>query len=135
MQTIFQLPHAGADFLLVGAQQFSGRRGCGGAPVGDKIAYDNVDLVPDSGYHGDAAGVHRARHRLFIERPQVLERTAATGQQQHVALAASLRRVQGRDNLLRGRRALHRHRIHDDRNGGETPAQHGEHVADRRAGR
>ena len=47
------------------------------AQVGDEVRDREVGLVADRGDHRNAAGVDRARDRLLVERPQILQRAAA----------------------------------------------------------
>ena len=60
-------------------------------------------------YHRHRAGRHRARHHLFVERPQVFDAAAATAQDQHVALGPAAGQFEHGGDLLGRSRALHRH--------------------------
>src|SRR3990167_7436806 len=47
--------------------------GGGGARIGDEVGDGPMVLVADGGDDGNFRGENRARHRLFVERPQILE--------------------------------------------------------------
>ena len=119
----------------IGHHQLGGRRGRGRAHVGGEVGDGEVDLVPDAADHGDGRGDDGARQALVVERPQILERAAAAGEDQHVAFGAPAGELERRDDLRGRLRALHRP---PDRSapaaGGKAPRQHVQDVAHRRAG-
>ncbi len=85
----------------------------------------------DDGYR---RGDDRARQRLIVEGPQILERAAAARQNEHIALGAPAGCANGRGDFRGRRRALHGHRIDQHRNRGKSPRQHMQDVANRGAG-
>ena len=107
----------------------------GALHVGDEIGDGEIHLVADAGDDGQAEPGDRARKPLVIECPEILERSAAAHQEQHVDLGSPVReREHGRD--LAGRaRALDGHRVEEDRGGREAAPEHVQHVPESRAGR
>lgn len=83
-----QAPAQAVETLLqvagVGRQQFGGGRRRRRAHVGDEVADRYVGLVADRADDRRGAGRHGARHRFFVEAPEVFQGTAATGQDQRV---------------------------------------------------
>ena len=75
---------------------------------------------------------HRARHDLLVERPQVLDRSAAARDDQHVDFGARVRRGDRLRDLGGGALALHRGRIEDHGNGRPPAPQRRQDVAERR---
>src|SRR5579862_2183244 len=75
--------------------QLSGARGRRSAQIRDKVRDGEVDLMADAGDDrrtaAAAAAIDRARDALVVECPQILERAAPTGEDQHVALGARCR--------------------------------------------
>ena len=78
---------------------------------------------------GMSRGADRARQRLLVELPQVLDRTAAAHQQQYVAFGAPARGGERLRELRRGALALHRRRVDHDRDGRIAAPQRGQDVA------
>ncbi len=72
---------------------FGRARGRRCALVGDEVGDRDVGLVADAADDRNAARVDRARDGFLVERHQVLERAAAAGEDQHVAVARAHRRV------------------------------------------
>ena len=66
-----------AEVILAPHDQFRCRRRCRRAQVGNEIGDGEVGFVADRRDHGNRAGGYRAGHLLFVERPQVLGRSAA----------------------------------------------------------
>ena len=85
------------------------------AQVGDEVGDGEVGLVADRGDHGDAAGEDRARHRLLVERPQVLERAAAARDDDDVDVGDRFQPADRRRDAQRGAVALHRRGRQQDR--------------------
>jgi hypothetical protein len=107
-----------------------GRRAAVRGEVGDR----EVGLVAYPDDDRNRACAQRARDRLLVEGPQVLDRAAAAHQQQHVAFGARARpRQHGGDALARAS-TLNRHRIDDDRHRGVATRERRQHVAQRRGG-
>ena len=103
------------------------------ALVGDEIDDREIDLVTDAAYDRDRAGVNGAGHGLVVERLQILERAAAAREDQHVAVSAAPGEAQRIDDLAGRGHALHGNRVDEDGHGRETPPEHVQDVADRRA--
>ena len=79
------------------------------------------DFVANGGDDGASAGMNRARNHLFVERPQIFQRTATTGEQQYVAFSSRIGSFYCRDNLLCRSFALDLGWIDDYRNAWKTP--------------
>lgn len=105
-----QAPAQAVETLLqvagVGRQQFGGGRRRRRAHVGDEVADRYVGLVADRADDWRGAGRHGARHRFFVEAPEVFQGTAATGQDQRVE-ALPVGQLQRADDLCDGLAALH----------------------------
>src|ERR1700719_2187169 len=114
--------------------QLRGPRGGGGARIGREVRDGEVDLVPDPRDHGQAARAYGARDPFVVERPQILERAAAAGEDQHFALGARRGGLQRRDQRRDGGRPLHRRRIDEDPCGRITPREDVQNVAQCRPG-
>jgi hypothetical protein len=85
--------------------------------------------VTHADYDRDPAGADRTRHYLLVERPQVLDRAAASHQEQHIALGAPARaREHGGDAIGRAL-ALHRCRVNNDFDCRIAPRERGQDVA------
>ena len=118
--------------------------GCGGrrrrAPVGGEVDQGHVGLMADRRNERDHALGRGAHHDLLVERPQVLQRAAAAGDDQEIGpadAAACGQRIEAADgggDLLGRAVALHLDRPDDDvaREAVGEPMQD---VADHRAGR
>ena len=121
-------------------RHFGGRRRRRRAPVGGKIDQRDVGLVADRGNQRDHAGGRRAHHDLLVERPQVLERTAAARDDDQIRARqrpAFRQRVEAFDRVgdFAGRGlALHAHRP-DQHAARKAVGQPMQNVADDRAGR
>ena len=61
-------------------QQFRGGRGGGRALVGDHVGNTEVHFVPDGGDDGQFAGGDSPGDYFFVEGPEILDRAAASGQ-------------------------------------------------------
>ncbi|MCW0466403.1 hypothetical protein NB705_003476 [Xanthomonas sacchari] len=124
---------ARAEIALIGHQQFGGDRRGGRAQVGGEIGQGHVGLVADGRHHrGDCRG-DGACQVFVVERPQVLERTAAAGQQDRVVAAAGVCLAQQRGDLRRGAVALDQARQDVHLQQRHAPAEHAQHVAHRGA--
>src|ERR1700730_3966605 len=109
--------------------QLRGPRAGGGRRIGREVRDGEVDLVPDSRDHGQAARADGARDPFVVERPQILERAAAAREDQHLALGARRGGLQRRDQRRHGSRPLHRRRIDEDPCGRITPREDMQDVA------
>ncbi|VWC42463.1 hypothetical protein BLA6860_07099 [Burkholderia lata] len=99
--------------------------------VGREVRDREIGFVPDAADDRQFARRDRARQRLVVERPQILDRAAAATDQQYVDLAARIRGLDGRDELFGGTGALHGRRIDDHRNVRRAAGERGQHVAQR----
>lgn len=114
--------------------QLGRRGGRGRAQVRGEIDQGEVGFVTHAGDHRHGHGHHGTDHALVVEAPQILDRAAATHQQQHIALTrgvAARRLPQGSDDLVGRGGALHRRRIDGHRHMGRAPAQRRDDVAQR----
>src|SRR5690606_16249107 len=84
----------------VGAEQFGGRRGGGGAYVGNEVADGYIGLVPDGTDHGGAAGGHGPGDHFLVERHEILQRAAASRPWTAVGLITSSMKGARRPNTL-----------------------------------
>ncbi len=112
----------------------------GRAPVGGMVDQRHVGLVADRGNERDRALGGGPHHDLLVEAPQILDRAAAAGDDQHVRprdRPVGRQRVEAADrgrDLLGRALALHAHRP-DKHRAGKAVLQPVEDVADHRAGR
>lgn len=130
-----RVQHAQAvqQVLALRHQQLGGHRRRGRAHVGGEVGQAEVGLVADGRNHRHLRRGDGARQPLVVERPQVFQRAAAAGEDDHVVTLRGLGALQHRHDLLGRAVALHRHRQHLGLGQRETPAEHAEHVAHRRA--
>ena len=84
---------ATGEVIATGHQQFGRDRRRRRAQVGGEVGQAEVGFVADRRNHRHRRCGDRARQTLVVERPQVLERTAAAGQQQHVVAAGGAPRA------------------------------------------
>ncbi len=115
-------------------EQFGGGRGRRGADVGDKIADRNIGFMADGADDRRDTGIDRARHRFLVEAPEVLQRAAATGEDQRVE-AAGIGHFQRADDLRSGFAALYGSRYQGQLHLRRTAAEYADDVANHRAGR
>ncbi|MDR8853482.1 hypothetical protein FEP99_06531 [Burkholderia pseudomultivorans] len=101
------------------------------AHVGRKVRDREIGFVPDAADDRQLARRDRARKRLVVERPQILDRAAAAAHQQYVDLAPRIGGLHGRDQLLGRARTLHGCRIDDHRDVRRAARERGQHVAQR----
>ena len=107
----------------------------GGAFVSSEIGQRHVGFVADGGHHRDPAGGDAAHHGLVVERGEILERTAAPGDEDHVRrMAHPLGAIQRPEDLPWSVEPLHRHIETGHPHAGKPPPQHGQHVAQHGAG-
>ena len=104
------------------------------AEIGDEIGDGDVGLVPDGRDHRDRAGGNRPRHDLLVERPEILERTAAAPDDHHVDVDRCARPAGApARSPPAGAFALHARRRDDQVRVRIAPAQDADDVAQRRA--
>jgi len=87
MQTAGEGADAQHQFGVIRREQFGGGRGRGRTDIGGKIAQGDIGFMTDRANYRQWASGHRADYRLFIKRPQILQRAAATRQNQRVKAA------------------------------------------------
>ena len=122
-------------FPLVGHRDLGRGRWGRCAHIGDEIGDREIDLVADPGYHRDRTVEDRLRHRFFVKRPKILERAAATGQDQQIAGSVGLGQRQGADDLAGGGLSLHRNRVNQHLGNRKPALQNMQDIPDRGAGR
>jgi len=123
-QALLQVLRRGADQLR------RGRWRC--APhIGGQVGDGQVDLVADAGDDGGDGAADGTSEGLVVEGLQVLQRPSAPRQDQDIALRPLTGQIQGGDEALRRPLTLHLRRIDQDRQGGKSPSQHGEQIANR----
>ena len=110
LRLVLALPGEGG---AVGAHQFGGGRGGGGAAVGNEVGDGEVGLVAHRGHHRQGGGGDVARQSLVVEGGQILLGAAAARQDEHVHLLARQGRGQGLAELGHRVLALHRAGVED----------------------
>ena len=91
VQAVRLLGQVLGNLVLRLGDQLGGGRGRGRAQVGDKIGDGEVGFVTYGGDHGKAARCNGAGHALAVEGGQVLQRSAAAGEHNHVHQADGVR--------------------------------------------
>ena len=102
------------DFLAGADDQLGGRRGRGGAEVGNKVDDGEVGFVADGGDHGDLGRGYGARQGFVIEGGQVFGGAAAARDDNHVDVVVLVEETDSCGDLVRGRIALHLRGIDQD---------------------
>ena len=129
-QTSFELSDLSQEMTAVGRAAFGSGRWRGGAQVGHQIREGKIHLVPDPGHDRQARGENRPHHSLFVEGPQVFQRSAATRDDQHVYFISPVRVLNGADQPRNRGDALNGRGVQNDRNPRAAPGQHVQDVAD-----
>jgi len=103
------------------------------APAGrPRVGQRDVDLVADAGDHRHRQAANRPRHRLFVERPEILDRSAAAPDDHDVDALDAADLTEGAGDVRRRRcRPGHGRRDHHVRVL-VPPSEHLEDVPDRR---
>ncbi len=83
-----------------------GRRRRRGPHVCHEIGQDHVDLVPDRGHDRCLGLEDRAHDLLPVERPEILDRAATPGNDDHIDVGTCIEQVQSADHLAPGRLPL-----------------------------
>ena len=125
----------GREGVLALDDQLRGGRRCRRAQVGDEIGDREIRLVPHRRDDRDGGGGDRPRDHLLVESPEVLHRAAAAADDEHVDVAPPGQLRDRRRDLRTRPLALDAHRVEEHPHVGEAPAEHGDDVADHRAGR
>ena len=109
-----------------------GQRRCAGrrcsASVGDEITDGEIGFVSDAADNRDARLEYGERDGLFVECPQVFERSATAANDEHIDLGPRVGDCDRRRDLRGRGRALHCAWIDDDPKSGETTPQRYQHV-------
>ena len=131
-----QAAHQHGQFPPVGHGGRRSARGRRGAPVGDEVGDGEVGLVAYAADDGDGRSGDGPRHPFVVEGPQLFQRAAAAGDDDHVQ-RLSLRRpaVQRRDrgdDLRWGVGPLHQRGRQQDVGQGVADAQRAQDVSQRR---
>jgi hypothetical protein len=87
------------QLLLIAADDLRGGRRGRRAQVGNKISDRDVGFMADGADDRDLAGEDSPRHPLIVKTPQILQRTAAASDNQHVTLLARVGQRDGAHNL------------------------------------
>ena len=98
------------QLLAVGRSHFRRRRRRRRAPVGHIVGNRPVGFVADPGNDRNAAGENGPRHFLGIETPQILQRPAPPGHNDHLRPLFRIQSSDGAGNLPGRPLALHRRR-------------------------
>ncbi len=114
---------AGAQFGPFGNDQLRRRGRRGRAQVRDKIADGKVRFMADRRNNGNRAARNSARQRFIVERRQVLQRTAAPRDNDHIDSAGRLESRQRRDDFARRLGALHAGRRNQNVHRREAPSR------------
>jgi len=110
---MLEFPQVALKFFARFHDDLSSGRWRGRAHIRDKIRDREIGFVTHSTDDWYRACRNRARHGLFVERPQILDRSAAAREENHVHHFLAVEIFQRRDNFLRRAVALHAHRIQD----------------------
>jgi hypothetical protein len=111
-------------------------RGCGGswrAEIGDEIGHREVGFVADRRDHGNRRRGNRARHDFAVERPEVLDRSAAAADDDDVDAFHAADRPQPLRDFGGGALALDARRPDDQMGVGISATEHFDDVLHRRA--
>ncbi len=133
-QALAQACQTLANIRTAGRQQLRSRRRCGRAHIGDEVGDGYVGLVADGADDRRLAGGHGTGDGLFVEAPEVFQRTAATRQDQRIE-AATIGQFDGTHDLWRRLAALDGGGHQCQRHMGRSAAEHGDDVANHRASR
>ena len=133
--TALEGAHVSAQRAAVGNDERCRGRGSRRAHVGGEIANREVGLVADARHDGNAGLEDRARHALFIEGPEILDRSAAARDDQHVDLAARACRADCARQIRRRSFALNHRGVEDHADAGPPMPQRGQNVGERRGAR
>ncbi len=123
-----------AQVGAVGGGQRGRAGGSGRAQVGGKIGQGEIGLVAHPADHGGLRGDDGAHHAFVVEGPQVFQRAAAAGDEDHIRRTGAVKRRQGADDGRRSFIALHRGRREQDLGQRVAPPQGVEHILQGRAG-
>src|SRR5438477_7646098 len=106
-----------------------GGRGRRSAYIGGEIRDGEISFVADSGDDRNCAGHNGAGHGLLVKSPQILDRTAAPGEDQHVCELLTIEIANALPDFAGGAFALNAHGIKNDMQAREAALQDTYNVA------
>ena len=114
--------------------------GCGsvlnpGTVIGREIAKGKVGLMSDRRNHGDPRGGNGTNQRLVVKGPQILDRSSATSDNDHITIALGVQIRKSCAQRSRCFSALHKRGVQKDLRRRIAPSRNIEHIAHRRARR
>src|SRR6266545_238612 len=124
---------AAAEFVFRGKDHLGRRRGCRRAKVRDEVRDRHVRFVSDRRHHGNRTGHDRASDALLIERPEILDRSAATSDDHDVYSGNFDDHPQRGRDVSGGIFSLHARGTNQNARIRRAPLQYLENVAQRRA--
>ena len=133
LEAALQAIDARAGLFLGGHHHFGGSRWRWRAEVRDEVGDRDVDLVSDRGNDRHRGRRDRPRQDLLVERPEILDRSAAASDDHHVDARDARDRLERTGDVLARAVALHAHRPHDQVRIGMPAAQDLDDVLERRA--
>ena len=119
----------------IGHHELGRTRWSGCTRIRHEIGNREVDLVAYARDDRNRARPDRARQPLVVEGPQILERAAAPGEDQYIAVFAQAGDSQGFDERRYRNRTLHGRRVDQHGCGREASRQDVQDVSNRSAGR
>ena len=122
------------QLLLIAADDLCGGRRGRRAQVGNKISDSDVGFMANGADDRDLAGEDSSRHPLIVKTPQILQRTAAASDNQHVTLPARVRQRDGAHNLPGSIVTLNRGRVDDHRQPGVAAPEDMKNIVQRGTG-
>ena len=125
-----ELVHPLPQLVPLSHHQLRRRRRGRGPKIRHEIRDGDVGFVPHRGDDGDGTCRQRARHDFFIERPEVLQRSAAAGHDQDVQILPRPQPPECGGDLPRRAGPLDRHRVDQNLQPGKPPPDDRQHVAD-----
>ncbi|KPW14438.1 Uncharacterized protein ALO42_05453 [Pseudomonas syringae pv. atrofaciens] len=132
-QSPVQVVDASMQVAGIRGEQFGGSGGRRCTHVGDKVADGHIGFMPDSADNRRHARVDGAGDGFFVEAPQVLQRAAATCQDQSIE-APAVGQLQCADNLVDRLAALNGCGNQGQLDPRRATAEHADDVADHRTG-
>ena len=122
------------DFTGIGYAEFAGLAGGQGAVIGGQVGKRDIDLVANRRDDRQPRTRDGADHDLLVERPEVLEATAAARDHDHAGVRDPVGQLEGGDDLLVRARSLNARRGDQELGATPTTGRDLEQVSDRRPG-
>ena len=91
----FQFVHALLVPAAFGPQEVGGVARGGGAQIGHHVRDGRIHFMADARHHGDARTENRLGYGLVVEGPEVLQRSAAPDEHEHLGPAPAVFGVEG----------------------------------------